>query len=61
MSPTYVAIIQQGMVLDQRVIAVGIDQQELQKASKAEAAKLNSQETGFAEEYEAVVLKVPSV
>lgn len=57
---TYVALIQQGMVLDQRVIAVGDSEFDLKGQAVAAAAELNEQQTGESEGYTAVVLAVPA-
>lgn len=54
----FVALIQQGMVLDQKVLAVGDDQVKLQAQADAEATKLNDAQTGFGEGWTAVVVPV---
>lgn len=55
---TYVALIQQGMVLDQKALAVGEDQNQLQAQAEKAAQTLNSQEQGFGEGWTAVVVEV---
>jgi len=56
---TYVALVQQGMVLDQRALATGTDLPALQAVADAEAAKLNAG-ADMTEGYTAVVLAVPT-
>ncbi len=56
---TYVALVQQGMVLDQRALATGTDQQELQALARSEAAVLNAG-ASMTVAYTAVVLEIPS-
>jgi hypothetical protein len=54
----FVALIQQGMVLDQNVVAVGDDEAALQTQATEAAEKLNNEQTGFGEGWTAVVLPV---
>ena len=56
---TYVAVIQQGMVLDQRVVTVCENQADAEAEAVAEAKKLNDAQTGFGEGWSVAVLAVP--
>lgn len=54
----FVALIQQGMILDQQALAVGEDEQALQAQANAAADKLNSEQQGFGEGWTAAVVPV---
>lgn len=54
----FVALVTQGMVLDQKALAVGTNQAELEKLATAEAQKLNDEQEGFGEGWSAVVIPV---
>jgi hypothetical protein len=55
---TFVAIVQQGMVLDQRAVAGCRNEADAQAEADAAAKKLNDEQTGFGEGWNAVVLAV---
>jgi hypothetical protein len=54
----YVALVQQGMILDQKVVAYGPDQESVLAQAEQAATLLNSAETGFGEAWTAVALEV---
>jgi hypothetical protein len=58
MTKQYVAIIQQGIGLGQRIVSVGDDRDVLQARADEAAEKLNDA-AGFDEAYSAVVLEAP--
>jgi hypothetical protein len=54
----YVGIVQQGMVLDQKVIVSGSEQGMIQRQADEAAKRLNDAQQGFGEGWTAVVLPV---
>ena len=58
--PEFVALIQQGIPLDQRVVSTGTDEAAIQSQAVAAATKLNSEQQGFGAAWTAVVLSVGS-
>jgi hypothetical protein len=56
---TYVGLIQQGMVLDQKVVVVSDDEASVLQQAKNAAETINDSQTGFGEGWTAVALKVP--
>ena len=58
--PEFVALIQQGIQLDQRVVSTGTDEAAIQSQAVAAATKLNSEQQGFGAAWTAVVLSVGS-
>lgn len=53
----YIGLIQQGMVLDQKCVAMGADLNAVTEEAAAQAKKVNDAETGEAEGYSSVVLE----
>jgi hypothetical protein len=56
----FVALVQQGTIMDQRVVGVSPDQERVLAMAEVEASRLNGEQTGFGLGWSAVVLPVAS-